>query len=151
MLEPAGITAPPVSWTRLGAASYQIDVSASSSPFVVSLAESFAPGWRLMGVPQGRSAQHVVANGYGNGWLIGPGEAFTARLVYAPDRGMHAAGMVSLFGFLAVPPSLLHRRRRRSRLLRHHDDDAAEPGSSPAQDSAAARAGLMASWSPTWW
>jgi arabinofuranan 3-O-arabinosyltransferase len=144
---------PPVSWTRLGEATYQVDVSAASRPFVLSLAESFAPGWRLEGVPQGRSVQHLIANGYANGWLIGPGGAFTARLTYAPDRGMHAAAIVSLFGLLAVPPSILRRRRQRS----HRSGEQVPTEQAPTEEEPRqgrgdpSRSSLQAPWSPTWW
>jgi arabinofuranan 3-O-arabinosyltransferase len=104
--------APRVSWTRLGASTYQVDVSRATEPFVLSLGESFAPGWTLQGMPSGRPGEHVVADGYANGWLIGPGDPFTARITFAPDRAMNAARALSLLTALAMPVAILRRRRR---------------------------------------
>ena len=150
MLDLSGTnSAPPISWTRLGEATYQVDVSAASKPFVLSLAESYASGWKLEGVPQGRSVQHLIAGGYANGWLIGAGDAFTARLIYAPDRGMRAAAVVSLFGLLAIPPSLVRRRRRGRQLDRDEmDTTEAEPDRGRGDETSSS---LQAPWSPPWW
>jgi arabinofuranan 3-O-arabinosyltransferase len=106
--------APEVSWTRLGPSTYQVEAARSSSPFVLSLGESFAPGWRLEGLPDGREVRHVVADGYANGWLTGPGAPFTARISFAPDRTMHLARSVSIGTAVALPILVFRRRRRRS-------------------------------------
>jgi len=144
--------APPISWTRLGVATYQFDVSVASRPFVLSLAESYAPGWRLEGVPEGRSATHLIANGYANGWLIGPGRAFTARLTYLPDKGMHAAAIMSLLGLLAVPRSLLRRRRHQRLQVQDQNGEQGTVESEPRQGRGdQTGSGLQAPWSPTWW
>jgi hypothetical protein len=45
--------APRMTWTRIGPSTYQVEAARSSSPFVLSLGESFAPGWRLEGCPTG--------------------------------------------------------------------------------------------------
>ncbi len=86
----AGAPAPAVTWSALGGSAYQVEVAGSSRSFVLSLGESFASGWQLDGVPNGRRVEHVVADGYANGWLIEPGAAFTARISFAPDRTMRA-------------------------------------------------------------
>ncbi len=115
ILDGAGAPAAPrLTWTRVGPSTYQVKAARASSPFVLSLGESFAPGWRLEGLPDGREVQHVVAHGYANGWLIGPGAAFTARISFAPDRTMHLARSVSIGTALAIPVLAFRRRRRRS-------------------------------------
>jgi arabinofuranan 3-O-arabinosyltransferase len=106
--------APRVTWTRIGPSTYQVDVARSSTPFVLSLGESFAPGWRLEGLPDGRAVRHVVADGYANGWQIDPGARFTARISFAPDRAMHLARSVSIGTAVAIPVLAFRRRRRRS-------------------------------------
>ena len=106
--------APRVTWTRIGPSSYQVEVARSSTPFVLSLGESFAPGWRLEGPPDGREVRHVVADGYANGWLVDPGASFTARISFAPDGTMHLARSVSIGTALAIPVLAFRRRRRRS-------------------------------------
>jgi arabinofuranan 3-O-arabinosyltransferase len=106
--------APRVSWTRLGPSTYQVKAARSVMPFVLSLGESFAPGWHLEGLPDGRQANHVVADGYANGWLIDAGAPFTATISFAPDRMMHVARSVSIGTALAIPIVAVRRRRRRA-------------------------------------
>ncbi|MEO8293301.1 MAG: hypothetical protein ABI635_09180, partial [Actinomycetota bacterium] len=107
----AGAPAPAVTWSALGGSAYQVEVAGSSRSFVLSLGESFAPGWRLDGVPDGRRVEHVVADGYANGWRIEPGAAFTARISFAPDRTIRAARAVSIGAGLAIPVLAIRRRR----------------------------------------
>jgi arabinofuranan 3-O-arabinosyltransferase len=149
--------APQVSWTRLGASTYQVDVSRADEPFVLSLGESFAPGWALQGLPEGRGGEHVVADGYANGWLIRPGDPFTARITFTPDREMHAARAVSLLTGLAIPFAIVRRRRRGVR--RSSDGDDARPSvrsevPRPRTQRKKRRTGtslIEAPWGAPWW
>ena len=147
-----GPSAPPVSWSLLGGSTYQVEVAASSQPFVLSLGESFAPGWHLDGVPDGRGVQHVVADGYANGWLIDPGPAFTVRISFAPDRTMRAARAVSIGAALAIP-FLAIRRRRRGRRPRSDGDDRSQepPVREPSRERRHAPASIEAPWGAPWW
>ena len=151
--------APQVSWTRLGSSTYQVDVARSSQPFVLSFAESFAPGWHLEGLPEGRSVRHVVADGYANGWLIEPGAPFTARISFAPDRAMHLGRAVSI-GTVVALPILAWRRRRRGSVdpVDEGDDIGDDAGSRgaparhrrrPRRDRAAGS--VEAPWGSLWW
>ncbi|MDP9329034.1 MAG: hypothetical protein M3P11_00045 [Actinomycetota bacterium] len=149
--------APQVSWTRLGASTYQVDVSRADDAFVLSLGESFSPGWVLQGLPEGRGGEHVVADGYANGWMIGPGDPFTTRITFAPDRQMHAARAVSLLTALAIPFAIARRRRRG--VGRVSDGEDAQPSARsevhrPTIQRTKRRAGrspLEAPWSAPWW
>src|SRR5581483_7276806 len=73
-------------------------VHGATGPFTLVLAESYAPGWVVDGLPNGWSARHVEVDGYGNGWLItGSGNA-VLTLQYGPDRWCRAALIVSALG-----------------------------------------------------
>lgn len=104
--------APAVRWTQVGPSVYDVDVGLSSTSFVLSLGESYASGWQLQGLPDDRSARHLVTDGYANGWWIDAGAPFTVRVSFAPDRTMRMARAVSLGTGLAIPIVWIRRRRR---------------------------------------
>lgn len=116
--EPPVVTTTKQSPTRYGVTVEQLDEGT-----VVGLAETWAPGWIVEGLPAGAEAEHVRLDGWANGWRItglpadaGP-VAFTIR--YRPARVARAALLISLatvpaaaaWWFLA--PVLLGRLRRR--------------------------------------
>lgn len=144
--------APPVSWTRLGPSTYQVDVARSAQPFVLSLGESFAPGWRLDGLPEGRDVHHVVADGYANGWLIDPGIPFTARISFAPDRTMDLARAVSIGTALAIPILAIRRRRRDvGRPAAGGDEHEQQPPRDRRWRRHREVGAVEAPWSSPWW
>jgi arabinofuranan 3-O-arabinosyltransferase len=79
-----------------GQARYDIDVRGADGAFVLTLAESYADGWHLEGLPKGWQARHLPVDGYANGWVVtGHGDAHI-RLVYRPEDWMRPA--LSLYG-----------------------------------------------------
>jgi arabinofuranan 3-O-arabinosyltransferase len=92
-----------VTSTAVSPAEYRVAVNGAAGPFTVVLADSYAPGWSLDGLPEGWSARHVTVNGYANGWLVeGTGNAvLTAK--YRPERLVSTAMMISILaGVVAV-------------------------------------------------
>lgn len=108
---------PSVSWSRESPARYLIEIRDARGPFVLVLAESYAPGWTLGGLPVGWKAEHLEVDGYANGWRIdGSGDAALA-LTYEPAATARAAGWASLLALgatgVSVPVVAGVRRRRR--------------------------------------
>jgi arabinofuranan 3-O-arabinosyltransferase len=95
-----------------GPARYDVDVRGNDGAFVLTLAESYADGWHLEGLPKGWQARHLPVDGYANGWVVtGHGDAHI-RLVYTPEDWMRPA--LSLFGLtpLCIFGSLIGLYRR---------------------------------------
>lgn len=95
-----------------GLARYDVDVRGAGGTFVLTLAESYADGWHLEGLPYGRLARHLPVDGYANGWVVtGQGDAHI-RLVYTPEDWMRPA--LSLYGLtlLCILGSLIGLYRR---------------------------------------
>jgi arabinofuranan 3-O-arabinosyltransferase len=79
------------------------------------LAESYARGWSLRGLPRGWSATHLRADGYANGWRIdGSGDA-ELTLEYRPARFGPAVMAVSALTAAAAAALALGRALRRRR------------------------------------
>jgi arabinofuranan 3-O-arabinosyltransferase len=113
--QPPPSTSPNMSWTKTGPTSYDVLVAGSRYPYLLTLAESYAGGWELQGIPPGRSATHVLIDGYANGWRIGPGPALDVSIVYGPDRWSGLARSLSLLaGVIALV--VVTRRKIRSAL-----------------------------------
>ncbi|MDH3680979.1 MAG: hypothetical protein OEV40_13645 [Acidimicrobiia bacterium] len=111
--------APSVGFDQLSTSSYRVDISNANGPFVLVLAESFAPGWTIPDLPDGWTAAHVKVDGYANGWrLDGHGDA-TLTLTYR-EAGLasaaNKASLVAAASLLAVPG---WRRWRRGDLFNH--------------------------------
>jgi arabinofuranan 3-O-arabinosyltransferase len=107
---------PAIHWSQTGPATYDVYVPATPRRFTLVLAESYARGWQLDGLPPGRDGAHVLVDGYANGWRISPGSGISLSISYSPDGWTRGARDVSILaGGLAVVMSLAHRRRRSRR------------------------------------
>ncbi|WP_018348171.1 hypothetical protein [Longispora albida] len=106
MLTPAGRTAAKPDFRPLGSGPqrHSIRLTGLRGATVVALAESYAPGWRLRGLPDGWKARHVLVDGYANGWLVeGRGDAVLTA-AYAPGElsGHGAAASVATLTILGL-------------------------------------------------
>jgi arabinofuranan 3-O-arabinosyltransferase len=96
--------------TAVSPTEYRVAVHGAAGAFPLVLAESYAPGWALDGLPAGWTARHLAVDGYANGWLIeGTGDA-VLRLRYRPALWSSAALLISLLGG-AVTIAVLAGRR----------------------------------------
>jgi hypothetical protein len=110
-------TAPRLAWARHDAAHYEVGVHATSgtSPFVLTLAETFGPGWQLSGLPPTWSARHGVVDGYANGWRIEGEGAATLHLRHRPTQLGHVAALVSAAAIAAAVLLTLRNRAQNGR------------------------------------
>ena len=92
---------------------YDVELSAASRPFLLTLGESYASGWKLEGLPPGRTATHVAVDGYANGWWISPGPPMSLTISYAPDEWERRACIGSIAGLLVLLFAASRRRRHR--------------------------------------
>ena len=95
---------------------YEVEVDEADGQFVLTLAESYAPGWQVHGLPEGATAEHVMIDGYANGWLIDGHGDLRLDLEYAPGRWARRAQAISLgaaiLAFLLVTVPRVRRRVR---------------------------------------
>lgn len=107
--------APSVRWEEEGPDRFRVQIHRASGPFLLALAESFAPGWSLRGLPQGWTAEHLEVDGYANGWRVQGRGSASLTLEYRPARPVRFAAAVSLGTALACAVfwAVLAVRRRR--------------------------------------
>ena len=109
--------APSVAWKSESPSQYTAEISAADGPFVLVLADSFANGWRLEGLPEGWSAQHLEVDGYANGWRVeGEGDA-TLTMHYGPSTmsGYAAIGSAGTAAVMLAMSGVGWQRRRTRR------------------------------------
>lgn len=102
---PAGerASAPPrMSWRRHNPTRYSVEVSGSGRPFLLVLAESFDPGWKLSNLPDDVSASHRRVDGYANGWLFDGVGSFDLTIEYSPARRARLALAASSLAAVAA-------------------------------------------------
>ena len=93
---------PALDWQRESPSEYVVEVTNASGPFVLVLADSYAPGWDIDGLPDGWNATHVEIDGYANGWRIdGRGDA-KLRVRYGPQQVVQYATVASGAGLVMV-------------------------------------------------
>lgn len=94
---PAGHRLPMITYRRSGPGEFQLRISGATDPFLLSVTEAFASGWRLERTPneQTGNAVHVAVNGYANGWVIPWRGTYELRIVYGPERLARAARWLS--------------------------------------------------------
>jgi arabinofuranan 3-O-arabinosyltransferase len=122
----ADLAPPPVTEvhrTAVSSSEYRVAVHRAAGRFTLTLADSYAPGWALDGLPAGWSARHIAVDGFANGWLVeGTGDA-TLTIRYRPGQWAFAALATSLLAGLAaaviaIGQPLLGMARRRGWLGR---------------------------------
>jgi arabinofuranan 3-O-arabinosyltransferase len=111
-------------WVRDTPSHYRVSGRPAATPsgtahLTITLAEAYAPGWQLQGLPEGWSARHFSAAGYANSWDVqGPGApSLHLTLAFGPDAWGRLAQSISALT-LAVSAAawgLLTLRRRGSR------------------------------------
>jgi arabinofuranan 3-O-arabinosyltransferase len=90
---------------------YRVRLHNVSGTQVLVLADSYADGWRLDGLPSGWTARHLKADGYANGWLItGIGEA-SVTLAYSPAVIGYVADALSFAVALRLAVVWAYRRK----------------------------------------
>lgn len=89
---------------------HDITVLGAPKTLLLAFAESYAPGWRLEGLPTGTGARHVVVDTYANGWLIeNAPPTLKVSAVYIPATQVRRALLISQLTGLVV--TLVHLRR----------------------------------------
>lgn len=109
---------PLITYQRVGSGEFLVGVQDAHETFLLTLTESFNPEWQLEFVRgAGRQVQHVVVNGYANGWIVPSGGGFVARLRYEPEDIARLARRLSVAGllFASIVSGLLSLERRRRR------------------------------------
>jgi len=112
---------PALRWSQERPDRYRVTVRESGGAFTLVLAESYARGWSLRGLPDDWTARRLIVDGYANGWRItGTGDADLA-VVYAPAALGRAAIAISTLAAIAVALGLARLVRRRQRAGRQPD------------------------------
>jgi hypothetical protein len=116
---PSSATPPTLEWTQRSPARYHVKVSGVKAPFLLALADSWSPDWKVGGLPAGARIRQLRIDGYRNGWLIdtrGDPRDLDLTVEYVPARWGRRALAVSgatAVALLLVGALLVVRRRRR--------------------------------------
>lgn len=91
-----------LNWDAASPSRYSVAVSGAAGPFLVVLAETYDPGWKVVGLPDGATASHRKVDGYANGWLVDGTGDLRFTLEYAPDRVARLGRVLSLLAAVAL-------------------------------------------------
>jgi arabinofuranan 3-O-arabinosyltransferase len=102
---PEPMTESPVDWSRTTPASFRISAPEAPARTTVGITETFAPGWSLLGLPDGATATKVAGNGWQSAWIIEglDGRPLDAVAVYTPAFTARKALLLSV---LALPAAV---------------------------------------------
>jgi arabinofuranan 3-O-arabinosyltransferase len=96
---------PDVSYRRLSPSAFRVSIRRAREPFLLVLAETFAPGWRVTRRDgDSATAAHLRVNGYANGWVIPRTGSYELTIEYRPERLARFARRLDL---VAIPLGLL--------------------------------------------
>jgi arabinofuranan 3-O-arabinosyltransferase len=87
---------PVVEYEKQGPARFKVSVSGAANPYLLVLTESYADGWKVLIDGQQANTQHLMVDGYANGWLIDRRGSYEVRLFYQPERFSRLASWISL-------------------------------------------------------
>ena len=108
-------TPPLMSFSAISPARYRVHVTAASAPFVLALSDSWSNDWRVTGVPLGVTVDHLLIDGYRNGWAIDGRGDLDLLIEYTPARAGQLAIRVSVASALVATAIGLWARLRRPR------------------------------------
>lgn len=81
---------PEIAFRRKSPTQYRTATIAAASPYLLTFAESYDQKWQAYVQSAQRMAldprDHLVVNGYANGWLVAASEPHTIQLYYTPQR-----------------------------------------------------------------
>ncbi len=88
---------PEISFKEISPALYKIEIKNAGNPFFLNLSTAYDPNWKAY---EGRSMiseeNHVISNGYSNGWFIDKKGNYSLTLEYLPDRTYRFAQIISV-------------------------------------------------------
>ncbi len=92
-----------ISWSKKSPVEYEITVNKTDSqPEILVFSELFGQGWEI----QGQSFQHILVNGFANGWILDKAGTFKTTVYYLPQRNLDLGYQIS-FGALFATISIL--------------------------------------------
>lgn len=107
-------TKPKVSFRKINAAHYRVQIRGAGAPFLLILAETYSPDWEAS-IEETKVRQHFIVNGYANAYYVDRKGSFAVDIEYAPTRLLRAGAVLSggsllaaVLGFISFP--LLKRR-----------------------------------------
>jgi arabinofuranan 3-O-arabinosyltransferase len=77
---------PQVRYERVAPYEFRVHVRDARKPFLLTLSETFAPGWQLKGGDRRVRASHLRVNGYANGWRVPWRGSYDLELTYGPEQ-----------------------------------------------------------------
>jgi len=81
-----------VSYKILSPYEIEVNISNATQPYVLVYAETYDPGWSLIGA----NFTHVEVLGYANGWIINKTGSYTLMLFYTPQLEYQTSALVSI-------------------------------------------------------
>ncbi len=82
-----------IKWKKISPVEYELSVNKSSSDKeILVFSELFAQGWKL----ESRDLQHILVNGYANGWILDKPEKFTTKVYYQPQYKLNLGYKISI-------------------------------------------------------
>lgn len=110
-----GRSAPPMTFKQISPARYRVRVSEVIAPFVLALSDSWSKDWRVSGAPKDAKIDHLLIDGYRNGWALDAHGDLNLLLEYVPARAGQLAIRLSVLAVLLTAAiAVIEIRRRRS-------------------------------------
>jgi arabinofuranan 3-O-arabinosyltransferase len=116
----AGTTArrsPAMTFHQISPARYRVKVSKVAAPFVLALSDSWSKDWLVSGAPKGTKVEHLLIDGYRNGWALDARGDLDLLIEYMPARDGQLAIRLSALATLVAGgigvTELIRRRRQR--------------------------------------
>jgi hypothetical protein len=89
----------PISWKKISPVEYQLTVQKTSQdPEILVFSELFGSGWTM----KSQQFQHILVNGYANGWILDQPGSFTTTVYYTPQSNLDLGYIVSLSATLVT-------------------------------------------------
>lgn len=101
---------PTIAAKQINQTEYKVSVKNAASPYLLTLNNSFDTNWdlKIAGKPFG---EHVVSNGFANGWLINKNGDYDLDISYKPQKYYYIGMGLTVFFTISFFVFLLSRRK----------------------------------------
>ena len=73
-----------VGWAFLNPDTYEVTITNSTGPFLLTLEQNFADGWVLFSDGRQLNFKHLLVNGFANGWIVNKIGSFSLLIKFEP-------------------------------------------------------------------
>ena len=97
---PTSASLPKISYQKINAAEYKVNVEGAKEPFILVLSQLFDPAWKMYINGKEARKDHFLANAYANGWFVDKSGNYELTIKFIPQDLLAWGETISALNFM---------------------------------------------------